>query len=177
MTFERLGRVRLARGAIVDFDEDHLIAPDGRPMRRDVIRHRGGVAVLPVMERRIWLVRQFRNAYDCELWEIPAGRLEAGEQPVETARRELVEELGALADTLEPLAVVYPSPGYTAEVIHVFVAEGIVPGKRTPDGAEERFGVVRSWELGELLEMIDEGRLPDAKTQIAVLAWARRSGM
>lgn len=175
MSFRLVGRRHLATGVFLRLERIHLLAPDGLPVARDVVRHPGGVAILPVGEDRIWFVVQERAPYRREVLEIPAGKIDPSDTtPVEAARRELAEELGAFVDRLETLGVMYPSPGYTDEVIHLYLAEGIVPRERQPDGAEERFAQVASLSIEEALSRVERGEIPDAKTQLALLLWARR---
>ncbi len=107
--------------------------------------------------------------------EIPAGKLEEDESsPVETARRELLEETGLRAERLVDLGEILPSPGYTDELIKLFAAEGLTQGERRPDGAEEQAAQVIRVEIGAALDMIESGKIRDAKTVVALLRWAAR---
>jgi ADP-ribose pyrophosphatase len=152
----------------------HLLGPHGLTSVRDVVRHPGGVGVLPVDGDHVWFVRQYRVAVDAPVLEIPAGKRDlAHEPPEDTARRELEEELGLRARRLVPLGRMLPSPGYTDEVIHLFAADGVEPGRRSPDGAEEETAEPVRIALAEALRMLDSGEIIDAKTQIALMAWAR----
>lgn len=175
MTFRPLGTRRLGTGVFLGLDQLHLLAPDGEPVVRDVVRHPGGVGVLALDERRVWLVSQYRVAVGRPILEIPAGRLDrARESPRVAAERELHEELGATSERWTSLGALLPSPGYTDEVIHLFAAEGIVPGERRPEGAEERDAEVVTIPIDEAFALLDAGEIEDAKTQIALMAWARR---
>lgn len=176
MSFESLGVRRLARGVFIELDRIHLLGPDDGAAVRDVIRHPGGVAMLPIDDRgRIWFVRQYRVAVDREVLEIPAGKLDvAGEGLEEAVRRELAEELGAEGGTIVPLGRMLPSPGYTDEVIHLYLVDGIVAGRRRPDGLEEHHAEVVVLPGARVMEMLDAGDIEDAKTQLALLMWSRR---
>ncbi len=177
MNFVELGAKTLGRGAIVRLDQLTLRAPDGSEVRRDVVRHPGGVGVLAVDGGRTWLVRQYRAALGEPMLEIPAGKRDGnGESPVETARRELAEELGMTASEWTPLGSLTPSPGYTDEVIHLFAASGIVASSRRPQGAEEVEAEVVEMTVVDALAAVEDGTITDAKTQIALLRWSRRSG-
>ena len=174
MTFHRLGHRRLAKGAFLRFDRRYLVDNE-RSVARDVIRHPGGVGVLPIDGERVWLVSQFRTAAGSALLEIPAGKVDlAGSDPLLEAKRELAEEIGATAASWIHLAATHPSPGYTDEVLHLYAATGLTHGNRQPDGAEEEQLTVVSYSLEEALDRIDSGEIVDAKTQIALLLWARR---
>ncbi|MEX1005719.1 MAG: NUDIX hydrolase [Acidimicrobiia bacterium] len=176
MTFAEEGRETLGEGVFVRLERVTLRGPDGSTHPRDVLRHPGGVAVLPVDDGRVWLVRQYRVAMRRDILEIPAGKRDvADEPPIETARRELREELGMTAAEWVSLGTMEPSPGYTDEVIHLFAARGIVAGARRPDGIEEVEAAVVTMTLEDAMDAIDAGEITDAKTQIALLRWSRRS--
>lgn len=175
MTFRRLGSRLAGSGIFLRLERLHLLAPDGTAVARDVLRHPGGVAVLPVEGERLWFVRQYRVAVGAELLEIPAGKLDRGDLSVEeAARRELAEELGATAGRLERITSMHPSPGYTDEVIHIFLAEDVTLGERAPEGIEEHHAELVSLTTEEALRSIGTGEITDAKTLIALLAWAQR---
>jgi ADP-ribose pyrophosphatase len=165
----------LGQGIFIRLERVELRAPDGSVHPRDVLRHPGGVGVLPIDGGRVWLVRQYRVAVGRELLEIPAGKRDVtGESPEVGARRELAEELGMQAAEWIPLGSMEPSPGYTDEVIHLFAARGIVADTRDPQGVEESEAEIVEMSLDDALSAIDDGRITDAKTQIALLRWARR---
>jgi ADP-ribose pyrophosphatase len=166
----------LGEGLFIRLERLSLRAPDGTLHPRDVLRHPGGVAVLPVDGDRVWLVKQYRVALDRHILEIPAGKRDvSGEPPIETARRELAEELGMVAAEWVSLGTMAPSPGYTDEIIHLFAAGGIVAGTRKPDGAEEMEAEVVEMSLEDALTGIDDDVITDAKTQIALLRWSRKT--
>lgn len=137
--------------------------------------HPGGVGILALTEaEEVLLVRQFRYPYGEVVTEIPAGKREPGEDPLVTGKRELAEETGYRADSFTSLGTLYPTPGYCDEVIHLYLATGLHPVKAHPDADE--FLEVDRIPLKELVTLVLEGKLPDAKTQIAVLkAWLLRT--
>jgi ADP-ribose pyrophosphatase len=174
VSLSRLGHRRLATGVFLGYDRRYLIDKDGS-VARDVVRHPGGIAILPVDREDVWLVSQFRTAAGRRLLEIPAGKLDPAEKDLrQAARRELAEEIGATAVELRHLTSMLPSPGYTDEVIHIYAATGLLFGERRPDGAEERGMEVTSRTLREALDSIEGGEIVDAKTQIALLLWAQQ---
>lgn len=172
---EQVAARTLAEGAFFHLEEVTLRSSDGSEVVRDILRHPGGVAVLPVDGDNVWLIRQHRAALGREVDEIPAGKLDPGDADLESAaRRELAEELGAEADSLIHLTTLAPSPGYTDEIIEIFVAEGLSFGERRPDGHEEQEATVFSLPLADLVDRVGRGKVIDAKTQVAALLWTRR---
>jgi ADP-ribose pyrophosphatase len=172
VTFREIGRATRARGIIVTLDDVEFVSPDGQSVHRDVVRHPGGVGILPVDGADVLLVRQFRAAAGRTMLEIPAGKRDrADESPSELAVRELGEEVGAEAVELVPLGTLLPSPAYTSEVIHLFAAHGLVMIGRRPDGVEEHHAEIVRLPIEQALSMVDEGVIDDAKTQIALYRW------
>lgn len=165
----------LYRGKIINLRCDDARLPDGRPCKREVVEHPGGASVLCVRGGKIALVRQFRYAYQEELLEIPAGKLERGEDPMSAAMRELEEETGLIAERLELLTVLYPTPGYTDEKIYIYEAADCREGSSHPDEGE--FLDVVCLPVGEALDMIASGAIRDAKTIAAVLLYARKHNL
>ncbi len=168
MNFRIVGTVTRATGAIIEFLDVALQGPDGVVHSRDVIRHPGGVGVVPIIGDQVVLVRQYRVALDRPILEIPAGRLEPDESPETAGRRELAEELG-MSGELVSLGALHVSPGYTDEIIHLFAAVDIVASDPEPHGAEELEAEVIRLPLTEALDMVADGRITDAKTQIALM--------
>ncbi len=159
-------------GKILNVHVDEVELCDGRRAKREVCDHPGGVGILPLDgQGNVLLVRQFRYPYGEELLEIPAGKLEPGEDPYECGVRELREETGCSADEIVPLGVVYPSPGYVNEKLYLYLAKGLHAGKACPD--EDEFLSVEKIKFDELLSMIDQDRIHDAKTVTAALKAAR----
>lgn len=115
-------------------------------------------------------MKQHRHAVDGDLWEVPAGMIERGEPPLETAKRELLEETGYRADSLRFLWSIYTTPGFCQERIHFFVADGLTAGEAQPEDDEEF--ELRVWSLDDAWRLVERDALRDAKTQIA-LGWAR----
>lgn len=144
--------------------------PDGDTFTRDIIRHPGAVAVLPLHEDgSVTLVRQYRAPLDQLLLEIPAGiRDVEGEPTEETAVRELAEEVGLVADRLELLVSFHNAPGMSDEVVDVYLATGLRTVAADAQGPEEEAMTIERHHLDDLVAMIDDGRLTDAKTVIAV---------
>ena len=156
---------------------DKLIEPGGRANERDVIRHNGSVVILAIdnskNKRDPWIVmeRQYRHAANQFLWELPAGKIDAGETPLEGAKRELAEETGYRAKKWRPLVEYYASPGFLGESMKVFLAEGLEPGEARPEEDEEI--ELRLVKLSEVLKMIEKGAILDGKTLSGVLLYAR----
>lgn len=165
----------LGRGVFLELEEMRLRSSSGVEIVRDIVRHPGGVAVLAIDDDgEVWLIRQHRAAFARPMDEIPAGKLDPSDPDTATAaRRELAEELGATARHLELLATMAPSPGYTDEVIDIYLATGLEFGVREPDGEEEVQATVFSLPVEEALDRISRGEMSDAKTQVALLQWNR----
>lgn len=158
----------LYKGKIVNLRRDDAVLPDGSPCTREVVEHPGGAATLCVDGGEVVLVRQFRYAYGEELLEIPAGKLNDGEDPMEAAKRELEEETGLRAE-LEQLFVLYPTPGYTNEKIYLYLARDPRQGEQRLDEGEY-LSVLRV-PLKEAFAMLRDGRIKDAKTAVALLLY------
>jgi len=166
---------RVWSGRFMHLDIDTVRFPDGSTADMEIIRHPGAAAVVPVADGdpadpTILLIRQYRYAADGPIWEIPAGRLDAGEDSESCARRELEEEAGARAQRLERLTTIYTTPGFLDERIHLFAAHGLtpVPHRREPD----EFMEVVPLPLSRVLGMIRDGEMVDGKSIVAVLFFA-----
>lgn len=164
-------------GPLFRVHHDKIVEPGGRTNERDVIRHNGSVVILAIdnskNKRDPWIVmeRQYRHAANQHLWELPAGKIDAGEEPIDGAKRELAEETGYRAKKWRPLVEYYASPGFLGETMKVFLAEGLEPGEARPEEDEEiEFRLVK---LSEVLKMIDKGAIHDGKTLTSVLLYAR----
>ena len=123
-------------GKIIKVQVDEVELPDGSVSKRECVRHHGGAAVLYVEGGKILLVKQFRYLYGEEIYEIPAGKVEEGEDPSLTAKRELEEEAGYIAEKITPLLTIYPTPGYTDEKIYIYFAENCKKTKQKLDKGE-----------------------------------------
>lgn len=155
-------------GHLLHMFNDEVELPNGDISHREVVRHPGGATVCAITEdMEIALVRQYRYPYGEEILELPAGKLEPGEDPAEAARRELKEETGLIADELLPLGTIYPSPGYTDEIIYAYLSIGAKQGEQQLDTDE--FVNVVYIPVDKALGMVVENELPDAKSQIAIL--------
>ncbi len=168
---------RLYEGRIVNLRVDTVRLEDGRITEREIVEHRGAVAVVALDEGdNVLLVRQFRKPAERELLEIPAGTLEVGEEPASCARRELAEETGYRAGHLEPIGGFYSSPGFCTEYIHLYLATDLSPSRARPE-YDEAIELIRV-PFSEALKMIGRGEIHDAKTMVGLLsAWARRQGL
>lgn len=151
------------KGRIVTLVHDEIELPDGRHSLREVVMHPGGVCIACLNENGEFIVvEQFRYAFKKELIELPAGKLEPGEDPLEAAQRELIEETGYKADVIIPLGVLYPSVGYLTEVIHLYYApQAHFVGQHLDD---QEFLNVKTYTLDQLHQMIEEDVINDAKT-------------
>ena len=156
------------KGKILRVHRDVVRLPDGTEAVREVVEHSGGVGVLPVDEQgNAWCVRQYRYPFGAHLLEVPAGKLEPGEDPLHCAVRELGEETGFTAEEYTFLGELYPSPGYCHETLYIYMATGLTRGAAHLDKGE--FLDVEQYRLDELYAMALRGELPDAKTAMAVM--------
>lgn len=166
-------------GRVVDLAMDRVRFPDGSTGELELVRHSGAAAVVPILDEsdpsdpELLLLRQFRYATGGELYEIPAGRPDSGDEPWEVcARRELEEETGYRAGSLEYLSAIWTTPGFTDELIHLYLARDLTEGTVSTD-ADEFLAPVRM-RLSDALRMIDEGGIMDAKSICALSMAARR---
>lgn len=162
----------LIRTPIFHVTMDRALDPDGFEIKRAIVQHGGSAVVMPVDERgRILLVRQYRLPARRYLWELPAGRLDDGETPLRAARRELAEETGYRAKKWQRLAEFYPSPGFLAEKMTIYLATGLASGEQAP--MEDERIETRWFSAPEVDALIEGGKILDAKTQIGFLKWKR----
>lgn len=159
-------------GKILRLTRDTALLENGETAFREVIHHSGGVCVLPLDDDgNVLFVKQFRYPFASVLLEIPAGKREPGEDPLQCGIRELSEEVGAIASEIIPLGKLYPTVAYNTEVIYMYLARGLSFHDQHLD-ADEFVDVIRI-PLKEAYEMVMRDEIPDSKTQIAILkAWA-----
>lgn len=166
--FETISSENVYNGRIFDVFSDSVRLPNGNVTQRDYIKHIGAVTILPVAEDgTIHLIEQFRYPVRGSILEIPAGTLEKGEDRDACAARELTEETGFRAKTMEQIATFYLAPGYSDEVITLYRATGLERAETNLDKNE--IIELRSVSLDEGLEMIKDGRIQDSKTMMALL--------
>ncbi len=169
LTEKTVNKNYVYRGKIITLRCDDALRPDGRPCKREIVEHPGGACVLYAENGKLLFVRQYRYAYGEVVTEIPAGKLNPGEDPAEAAARELEEEAGVKAEGLKLLFTMYPTPGYTNEKIYIYCAES---GKRTKAHPDDGEFVQTEWIAEEKVrEMLENGELKDAKTIAAVQAY------
>jgi len=171
--YQILSRETVYKGRVFDVSKDLVTLPGGKQQVYDTILHPGGAAILPVdAEGNVYLVKQFRPAANQMVLEIPAGRIEPGEDPREGVIRELREETGFCAKTVGKLMSVYSTIGLCEEVLHLYYAEGLTPGEQDLD--EDEYIDVVKIPLTELTAMVLRGEIIDAKTATAVMAYVLR---
>lgn len=160
-------------GRILTLKVNDVIA-NGIATKREIVHKGGAVAIVPIKaDGRVVMVRQYRIAVDEELLEIPAGLMDSGEEPLETAKRELKEETGYTAQTWTHMTEFYPTAGFCNEYIHIFMAEGLTPGETCFDETENL--EIEEYSMQELFDMIKTGELHDGKT-VAGIALAKVMG-
>ncbi|RST73727.1 NUDIX hydrolase [Siminovitchia acidinfaciens] len=156
-------------GKIISVQVDEVELPDGKRSSREIVRHPGAVALIPLTnEKKIVMVEQYRKPLERSLLEIPAGKLEPGEEPAVTAERELEEETGYRAGKMEYITSFYTSPGFANEIIHIYLATELEALDNPADGDEDEFVELVEISLEEALECIKNERIYDAKTVFAV---------
>ena len=162
-------------GKIITVKKDTAELENGEVVNRELVVHPGGVCVVPVTENgEVLMVKQFRYPFQTVLTELPAGKLEIGEDHREAGLRELKEETGAVCEKFEYLGVCYPSVAYLTEKIHMYMATGLTFEQQHLD--DDEFLDVIKVKLEDAVEMVMNGELPDAKTQCAILKAARLLG-
>lgn len=163
-------------GKIITVNCDEALLPNGRTAKREVVYHHGGVCVVPLTkDGELLFVRQFRYPYREVVLELPAGKLEKGEDPYEAGLRELGEEAGVTTEKMQSLGRFYPTPGYCSEIIHIYLAEELIVTKQHLD--EDEFLNVEKIPLKKAVEMVMNGEIVDGKTQTAILKTAMLKGV
>jgi len=156
------------QGPVFGVRRDEVLEPGGLQTTREVITHPGSVVVLPVLrDKRVVLIRQYRHATRQYLWELVAGRMDEGESVKEAAARELLEETGYRAKRFGVFLDVFPTPGFLEERMYILLAEGLTEGEAEPE--EDEKIEVRAYKLKELKQMIQKGKLRDAKSIAGIL--------
>jgi len=171
-----ISKEKVYSGKVIDVERQTVTLINGNTAGREIVRHNGGACMAAVdRNMNFYLVRQFRKAVERETLEIPAGKLEKGEDPYDCAVRELKEETGLMASRVSKLGFIYTTPGFCDEVLHIFLAEELVQAEKSPDPDE--FVNCECFPLAACVEMVENGEICDAKTITAVLRTARRFGI
>ncbi|MFF3022961.1 NUDIX domain-containing protein [Gottfriedia sp. NPDC057948] len=164
-----LAEEKVFTGRVISLYYQKVELPNGNTSTREIVKHPGAVAVIPITnEGKIIFVEQYRKALERSLLEIPAGKLEKGEEPLVTAKRELEEETGYEAANWEHIQSFYTSPGFADEYIHIYVAKGLKKLENSAALDEDEFVEIFELTLDECLEELKKGSIHDAKTCFAV---------
>jgi ADP-ribose pyrophosphatase len=173
MTEKKISGEVLYSGKVVRLEKDKVLCPNGNESYREIVRHNGGAAILCVTkDNKVLLERQYRYAYDEVLYEIPAGKLEKGEDPYYAAMREFEEETGNKAKELIHLIDIYPTCGYSSEIIYIYLAKDYV--KTSTNFDPDEVILTEYIPLDDVLKRIAEGKIKDAKTICAIQAFLYR---
>ena len=158
-------------GRVIRVTVDKVQLEDGTTSTREIVHHHGGACILPVdTDGNVTMVRQFRYAFGEEIWELPAGKLEKGEDPFEAVKREQMEETGTTGENYISLGNLYPSPGYCGEIIRIWACRVAQKGEMHLD--EDEFLEVERIPLDKAVEMVLNNEIPDSKTQVGILKTA-----
>lgn len=156
------------KGKIINLRVDDVVLPNGAESKREVVEHPGGVCIAALTEdEELMFVEQFRYPYSEVVLELPAGKLEYGENPLEAGKRELREETGTVASEYEDLGKLYPTPGYCGEIIHIYFAKGLTFTEQDLD--EDEFLEVKKIPLKKAFEMVMNNEIRDSKTQVGIM--------
>lgn len=170
----RLSSTRIYTGRVISLDVDRVRFPNGTEGELEMVRHPGASAIVPFLsdpdgdDPQVLLLRQYRYAAEGYLFEVPAGRLDAGETPEQCARRELREETGCVAERMEHMMTTYTTPGFTDEKIHLYMAVGLTQAGEAQLEADE-FVEPHTVSLSRALAMVQSGEIEDAKSALALL--------
>ena len=167
MSEVKIATEKIYDGVVVKLRRDKVVTARGVETYREIVSHCGGACILAVKDGKVLLEKQFRYAYGKDIFELPAGKRDSGEDFEVTARRELEEETGLIPLNLKKITEIYPTPGYTDEVIGIFYADEFKEGKLHFDETED---LVSEWvDLEEVYKMMSRGEIVDAKTLVALL--------
>ena len=159
---KQIKSVKLYDGKVVKLFVDEVVCPNNNISQREIVKHNGGVCILAIVDGKVILEKQYRYAYDEVLYELPAGKLEANEDPLFAGKRELLEETGYEAKELIDYGKMYPTCGYSNEIIYMYVADGLRKKQQNLD--EDEFIELEFISLEKVVEMINQGIIKDAKT-------------
>lgn len=166
---------RIYEGRMISLRVDTVELPDKKYSTREIVEHPGAAVVVPITDDgKIIMVKQFRKPVEDSLVEVPAGKLDKGEDPTICAHRELQEETGYISANMQYLFSFYSSPGFSNEIMHLFIATDLTQGEANPD--EDEYIEIVSYELGQLIEMIFQGKIKDSKSIIAIFAASQYIG-
>ncbi len=160
---------QIFQGRLISLRVDQVVLPNGQQTTREIVNHPGAVAVMAFVDQKLLVVEQYRKALEKSQIEIPAGKLDPGEEPIDAAYRELEEETGYRAESLTWVTSFYTSPGFADEILHLYVAEQLYPSKAHLD--EDEFLECKSITLEQAEQYIAEAKISDAKTILAIYAW------
>jgi ADP-ribose diphosphatase len=166
-----ISSVEKLKNKLFTVSDDHAVDPSGFEIKRFIVHHRGSAVMMAVDRKRILLVRQYRLPAERFLWELPAGSIDPGEKPLQTAKRELKEETGYHAKKWNKLISFYPSPGFLTEKMTIYLATSLTAGEATPMG-DERIET-RWFKAKEIEAAIEAGEIVDAKTMLGYFFWRR----
>jgi len=164
----------LYEGYFIRLEQATVELPDGRQAQREIVRHPGAVAILPILNNKVLMVRQYRVAVEQAFWEIPAGKLEAGEAPLACAHRELIEETGYRAEKLTELRRFYLTPGFCDEEMFLYQAKELI-ADNSLQLDEDEFLEVKAFSLDEMNELLAQNQIRDVKTMLALELWKQQA--
>ncbi|NLL06861.1 MAG: NUDIX hydrolase [Clostridiaceae bacterium] len=163
-----ISKKQMYKGNIIDVESWSVVLPNGKEATRDVVLHPGASVVIPITEDgQVYMVRQFRKPIDQESLEIPAGKLDKEEDPLDCAKRELKEETGLDAKDIRHILDIHSAPGFSNEVLHMYVARDLYEGEACAD--EDEFISAEKYTINTLMDMIMKNQITDAKTIIGIL--------
>jgi ADP-ribose pyrophosphatase len=163
-----IGKKHIYSGKILNLDSLEVLLPDGNTSTREIITHPGASVIIPISDNNeVYMVRQFRKPIEKETLELPAGKLDKGEEPIECAKRELMEETGLTAGKVKHLVSVYSTPGFSNEILHIYGAAGLTEGEAHAD--EDEFISSEKIPIKKLVDMVLNNEISDAKTVIGIL--------